>query len=221
VLWLTDLWAGQDVYVIGGGPSLSSFDWDLVREKNTIGCNSAYALGSHVVDALIFGDYEWWDRIGRKGTEAYGGPVFGCHQKLKAETASWLIKLQRRGRPNGCAGPDEEGLCWNGNTGSLAINLALKRGARRVFLLGFDMQVGEPGSDRAGKPNFHDLRYTEGGQEVYSRFKNTFARNFLPEWKKRYPDTEIFNVTDCSTMDTFPRVSLAEHFKIKEAPCKN
>lgn len=197
-------WKDQDAYIIGGGPSLKGFDWGLLRGKNTIGCNSAFILGSEIVKINIFGDYDWWIKIGQNEGAKYGGMMVACSPRLKDDPTPWLLWL---GRHDNSTGLGIERPCFNGNTGSLALNLALILGARRVFLLGYDMKAPDP----VKQPNWHNLRYQDGRAESYRRF----IRQFAPVAKQlpvKFPGCEIWNVTDDSDLPYFPKVSVAEHF---------
>ena len=180
----SQIWPGEDAYVIGGGDSLFAFDWELIRGLNTVGCNSRYTLGADLCKVTVFGDKTWWDSIGKKGTEDYGGMVVCACPKLKDDPTPWLLKMKQ----NDVAGLGRSALGWHGNTGSLAINLALILGAKRVFLLGFDMD-----------------------REYHRQFckQMIYIPMTLPEM---FPGCEIWNVTDDSKMELFPTVSLEEHF---------
>lgn len=196
-------WEGEDAYIVGGGPSLRDFDWGLLRGKNTIGCNSAFLLGVDVVKILVFADWLWWDRIGRRGTEVYGGRVVGCSDKrLEGETCPWLLTMDRKefGLGRDCLG-------FNGNTGSLAINLALILGARRVFLLGFDMKLAED----TAQPNWHELRHQKGEASVYKRFLSLFkyVERELPIF---FPGREVINLNEGSMLECFPKADRDSHF---------
>lgn len=199
--WTPDKeWDEEDAYVVGGGPSLRNFDWSLLHGKNAIGCNSAYILGAAVVPIVVFGDHEWWDKIGHEGTARYGGRVVGA-VRYKLRPCPWLLTMERQE-----FGLGTSWLGWNGNSGSLAVNLALILGARRVFLLGFDMRLGGE-----GRANWHDLRYQSVGGDVYGRFIQGFGRvaKALPQV---FPRRSVVNLTDSSDLPHFEKVSLAVHF---------
>lgn len=208
------IWMGQDAYIIGGGPSLQGFDWGLLRGKNTIGCNSAFILGSEIVKINIFGDHDWWLKIGRDKGAMYGGLMVACcpARHLKDDKTSWLLTMSRHGEASGeSGGLGTTGLGFNGNTGSLAINLALILGARRVFLLGFDMKPKFENGSRDFKPNWHDLRHETGNIDCYARF----IKAFHAVWRDlpfKFPGCEIVNVTDDSNLPYFPKLALKEHF---------
>jgi len=56
----TNDWQDQEVFIIGGGDSLRNFDWELLKEERTIGCNDAYKLGPEICKICIFGDVSWF-----------------------------------------------------------------------------------------------------------------------------------------------------------------
>lgn len=215
------IWRGDDAYIVGGGPSLAGFDWGSIAGKNVIGCNSAFILGAEVVKVVIFGDYAWWLNIGKsgkagedpstpagQGLPSFGGLVVSCCSKLHEDETQWLLKMPRSNYAGLGTGRE---LGWNGNTGSIAVNLALIFGARRVFLLGFDMEPGADDGPRPKKLNWHDVRYEKGNADRYSEFCSGFKRVAL-ELPNKFPGSSIVNVTDRSSLDAFPKQSLAEHF---------
>jgi hypothetical protein len=235
------IWEGEDAYVIGGGASLTHFDFDLLRGKNTVGCNSAFILGPAICKVVLFCDFMWWGEIGREGkhdyehpnpewqargragTAAYGGQVIGCLGNNKLARISkdkWLQFVPR----HGVRGLGTKALGWAGNTGTAAVNLALIYGAKRVFLLGFDMECGPD-----GRQNWHDLRYEKPSPKSLYRFRKDFkqAKTALPNV---FPGREIVQVNNgkgiyvtdkkgepvlkdgCILQDLFPRQRVEEHF---------
>ncbi len=161
---------------------------------------------------LLFADLTWWTTIGKDQLPEYGGTVVSICARLAypqkgkpIHVPDWVHLMQRN--PVKALGRGHV-LGWYGNTGACAINLALNMGARRVFLLGFDMKMG---TQRNSKPNWHDLRHEGGRYQVYQRFLREFVR-FSKSARNVYPDREIFNVTDDSDLTEFPKVSLEEHF---------
>jgi hypothetical protein len=65
-------WSGQDVFVIGGGRSLQSFDWSQLKDRNTIGCNQAFLLGGETCKICTFGDFKFWQTFEKKLAEFDG-----------------------------------------------------------------------------------------------------------------------------------------------------
>jgi hypothetical protein len=200
-------WAGQDAYVIGGGTSLRSLDWGLLRGRNTVGCNSAFILGAEVVKICVFGDRAWWEKIGKVQAASYGGVMVGCTDPELHDETPWLNTILRH-YPSGLGEKDRLG--FNGNTGSLALNLALIKGARRVFLLGFDMKLG---GEEGKEANWHRVRYQQAYASVYRRFLDGFNK-VKRDLLVKFPTREVYNVTDDSDLNVFPKVSPRDHFGV-------
>jgi len=187
-------WMGEDVFIIGGGESLRGFQWDLLRDELTIGCNTAFKLGHEVCKLCVFGDYPWFKEFQRELSQ-YKGVVFTNVPQLQKSNLPWLWIMGREAR-----GLHKIALGWNNNTGASAINLALILGAKRVYLLGFDMK------ELKGKCNWHD-DYKKTNPSVYkSKFLSTFG-HVKSDLEKKFAGCEIINVTDDSDLDIFPKVS--------------
>jgi len=147
------IWSGEVAYVIGGGPSLKDFDWEMLRGKRTIGCNSAYKLGSDLCEVLFFGDVLWFERNKDDVLRNYKGRIFSSLPNIVASNHPRLWGLPRKK-----LGAGEQEIGWNGNSGFSAVNLAAIFGARKIYLLGFDMALGPNGEN-----NYHnDTVFPEG-----------------------------------------------------------
>lgn len=201
--WKPDpIWQDQEVFIIGGGSSLDKFDWELLRPEWTIGCNDAYLHGSDICNICFFGDVDWWKRHHRQ-LESYRSPekgsVFTHCNHLKKDKTSWLWKMNRE--PQGL---HRNSLGWNKNTGTGAINLALILGAKRVFLLGFDMHLSND-----GRSNWHTNNINKPNEKVYPKFLKSF-KYVLRDLPIKFPGREIINVTDDSNLDCFPKRGVKE-----------
>jgi len=192
-------WRGQDCYIIGGGPSLRQFDWQLLRGKHTIGCNDAFRLGPDICNVCVFGDLKFWEAY-KLQLRMYGGMVVTNCPALYKASIPWLRCMKRKAR-----GLFLDALGWNASTGAAAANLALLMGAQRVFLLGFDMAMGKDG------PNWHDHQLQEVTPASYDRFRSQFAY-VKRDLERLWPTREVINVTDGSRLDVFPKVSVDAHF---------
>lgn len=199
------IWQGADVFIIGGGPSLRDFHWGHIRGELTIGCNTAFTLGPEVCKVCVFGDESWFNHFKSQLTSyvGEGGVVFTNVQRLyKCREPSWLWTMQRQVR-----GMHTTALGWNGNTGAVAINLAILFGAKRIFLLGFDMhRIND-------KPNWHEhvIRPKATRPHVYLQFAREF-KAVARAWREKFSDVEIVNVTDDSGLgpEIFPWVGVDE-----------
>ena len=186
--------------MIGGGSSLRTFDYSLLKGKFTIGCNSAFTLGYDICRACVFGDIPWFDRF-QDELEKFPGMVFTC---ARGFFVPWVYTLK-----NYPMGLHTDGLGWNGNTGAVALNLALLLGAANVYLLGFDMKL-----DEQGRPNWHDKQIDKPNKKVYKRFLNGFERQVQADWKTHFSGVGIWNLNPDSEMQTFQKMSWQEHFGV-------
>lgn len=193
-------WLDQDVFIIGGGHSLESFDFSLLEPEDifTIGCNDAYVRGSDVCNICFFGDHKWWKEH-KERLEQFKGAVFTNVPQLQNDKTSWLWIMGRHAR-----GLSADALGWNKNTGSGAVNLALLLGAKRVFLLGFDMHLS-----RNGKSNWHANNLDKPNKNVYLGFIRGFER-LARDLPVKFPGREITNITDNSSLNMFPKIGVKE-----------
>jgi len=198
------IWSGMDVYIIGGGPSLKDFDWNLLSGKKTIGCNDAYQLGYEVCKVCVFGDIKWY--TSHKGSLAsYKGIIYGAEPSLINKAVDSRIKLLKRYAKGICT----DGVGWNGNTGMVALNLAILLGASRIYLLGFDMKRTKEHS------NWHVNNLDKNPDSVYKKFLD-WSKYVKQDWNNKFPHIEIFNITDDSDLDIFPKVSPKEFWLRKK-----
>ena len=197
-------WEGQDVFIIGGGKSLDDFDWELLRSEYTVGCNDAYEHGVDICKVVVFGDHTWFNLHEDKLAD-YKGVVFTNSNQLMKSSVSWLWVFQRK-----LKGLFHDALGWNNSTGASAINLALLLGAKRVYLLGFDMMVTD------GESNWHPNILDSPNPDIYKQFIEGL-KWLVADLPKKFPGVEIINVTDCSALDIFPKIKIAEFFKERNA----
>jgi hypothetical protein len=193
---------GATVFVIGGGPSLPVDEivnrlpgWPVVA------VNDAYKLGQWPY--VYFSDLRWWE-IHREALLKYPGDkvssnacvkgVPGCHFVRRITNRAWTAE------------PDAVG--WGHCSGIGALCLAVKLGASRVVLLGFDLKKDQwerdnwhlPSNPR--RPFIKPERYVDF-QDGFARWKQEFADDVA---KKRCPPATIINATPGSAMTTFPVV---------------
>lgn len=193
------LWKDQDVYIIGGGASLSGFNFKQLRDKNVIGCNDAFRLGADIVKLVLFGDASWFHK-NKWHLESFPGNVVTCCPSLMHLRLPWLKRLLRE-RDGFYTGST---IGWNYSTGAAAINLAINLGAKRVFLLGFDL------GRINGQTHYHKLRNTQDSSFIrFGRGFNTLAEAL----KISAPEVEVINVTDgSSSLKCFPSKTFMEVF---------
>ena len=200
-------WDGEDAFIIGGGDSLKSFDWNLLKSENTIGCNDAFKHGVDVCKVCIFGDVKWFKAFELE-LHHYKGTVFTNATALYRTRLDWLWVMKRQ--PLGLY---NDALGWNYNTGASAVNLALLLGAKRIFLLGFDMQLSKD-----GKINWHvnKLDKPKAVVKVFPDFLKGFKKLAI-DLKTKFPGVEVINITDDSKLNEFPKVGVKEFWEKRKA----
>lgn len=221
------IWEGATCFIVGGGSSLpkqfgvpeevignvisrrerpSAYSKYLkpLHNKHVIGVNNAYQIGSWI-DALFFGDCSWY-LVHKNSLSKWPGlkvtccPRFESRSKKESESIKFLKKDSRRwGLSN-----NPSTVCWNSNSGAAAISLAVHFGAKRIVLLGFDMNMegvtshwhgshGHPG-DKVKKPPFK--RHLRGFPAIAEEAKQK--------------GVEILNANLNSTIDVFQKVTLED-----------
>lgn len=197
------IWLDKDVYIIGGGRSLkeNNFDWDVLKNKKTIGCNDAYLLGVDICKICTFGDKPWFNHH-QERLKGYEGLVYTSHPFFsKTNEYPWVSYIKRYD-----SGIHKDGLGWNANTGFNAINLALLLGASNIYLLGFDMHLG-----RDGKANWHDDNIDTPEKSVYRKF--LFYQQIINrDITKKFPGSKVYNINDDSDLVVFPQIGVKEYF---------
>lgn len=201
--WIPEpIWQDEEVFIIGGGSSLRDFDWLLLRDEHTIGCNQAFRLGPEICDVCIFCDIKFIfrDNNPRKGfydeLERFPNPVVTNNNVLGKRKIPWLKYMPRKVR-----GLGRTSLGYNKNTGAAAINLALLMGAKIVYLLGFDMFL-----DKQGRPNWHDKLLDKPCEKTYVQMLEPFDKYIKKDLETMFPECRVINVTKNSNLNTFPKV---------------
>jgi len=201
------IWDREACYIIGGGPSLKTFNWKNLSGRNVIGCNASFYMGADLIPIMIFGDGAFLQQH-KEGLDNYsnqGGRVYTCATRTDRFGTPDYLKIVKR-KVKGLGIKDELG--WNSNTGSAAINLALLFGCQTIYLLGYDMQLSEQ-----GEKNFHDAYSDRANPRSYDRFLKGF-QDLKFDKQKHFPDQEIINLEDgTSALNIFPKQSLENHFE--------
>ncbi len=199
-LWNPDKrYEGQDVYIIGGGTSLSGFDFERLRGKNTIGTNYAYKLGKDICNCVFFSDYNPakahdFFTTHYDGLAAHGGLILTHNSALKCRPESWLNWYPRK-----LSGLYRDAIGYNWSSGASAINMALILGASRIFLLGIDCNAPDGKSVDWYVDN--DLKER---QQVFSQFTEGFC-HIKRTLNIVFHDAEIINLNPESALDIFPK----------------
>jgi hypothetical protein len=207
------LWRGDTAVLIGGGPSLTHEQIDIVRAAHTarharcIAINDAY-LWAPFADVLYFADARWFEwhrdgidkpRLGLSATDvrdrfaAFRGQKCTISTSLRRITDDAVHVLLRGGREG--LSSDPTSIRTGGHGGYQALNIATLAGAARALLLAFDARPG----------HFHGVHPTEPPPSVYA----TMQKSFEGIGKTlRQAGVTVLNCTPGSAIRTFPQVGL-------------
>lgn len=223
------IWEDGTCWIIGGGPSMprqfgvpediiqSVADRDIepavysqylesIHCQHVIAVNNAYQLGEWI-DALFFGDSAWY-LIHRFEIAKYKGIKVTCSDRFikKPEKNADGIKFLQKDRKHrkGISGKNNA-ISWSRNSGGAAINLAVRFGAKKIILLGFDVK-----SDIKGVSHWHGSHQRKGEKKI----KQPYARHLkcfppIAEDADRM-GIEIINASPDSAIECFRKSTVKE-----------
>lgn len=198
-------WKGQPAYVVGGGPSLSGFDWSLLAgRRNVVAINGAiktcpWASFFFTEDLRVIELYhkspEWHTFQGVKVFHALK-PSFAA-RALELDSSIQIIDRKREDKF--WSRSFEDGLSISSNSGVGALNLVHLLGADPIYLLGFDCRG----------LNFHK-DYERAGFDQMGPFQHqTYLSDFKYWVAPQMRDRRIVNLTTRehkSAIECWPRM---------------
>lgn len=224
------IWNG-DCFIIGGGPSilkqlnveeeiikgicnktlpksvLSGY-FSAIHNQNVIAVNDAFYIGDWI-DVSFFGDNRWFDWH-KDNLYNFKGLKTTCDTKLLESPdimRSYGLKVIKRGNELEGLTDNPAQVNWNSNSGAASINLAYHLGARRIFLLGFDMCLSV---DRS-MTNWHGVHRTRENKPIrglpFNRHLNYFPR--IKQDANRL-GLEIINCNPDSRIEQFEKITYRE-----------
>jgi len=202
-----EMWKGETVYIIGGGPSVNSTNLSLIYDKPVIACNQALEL--HPWPVCYFKDKMWFQQ-NRDVLRKFSGLKITNNDVAKdLEGIKWLkrhVRSHKKGQHLVPLAPNPTKLMFGNNSGLEACDLARLFGASRIILVGMDMRMID------GEHNFHDAHKKWRKRTVDEhRYKNQFVWMFdlvRPQFEEL--NIEIINATPNSALDCFPIMPLEE-----------
>ena len=189
------IWTNETVYIIGGGPSLKGFDWNRLKGKKVIAINRAYEVMPNA-DALYWTDsrfYRWFKNdINNLNTlKVTCRPFNGIPNDVVLLKANSAMILDMR--------PDS--ISHGNNSGYGAINLAAKLGAKKIYLLGYDM------NSEGNNTHWHSGYESRHNHSIYNKMMRYFES--LPAELKKH-GIEVYNANPQSKLDVFPKCTIDE-----------
>ena len=187
------IWDDEVVYLVGGGPSLENFDWNRLKGKKVIAINRAFQV-LPFADVMYWTDarfYRWYasEITNFKGLKVTCRPV--------PENPSDVIFLKSNGANTIDTRPSY--ISHGNNSGYGAINLAVKLGAKRIYLLGYDMNAD------SNKTHWHNGYNISHNTSIYGRMVAQFTPlvDILPRM-----GVEVWNANPNSKLECFRKCTI-------------
>lgn len=196
---IPQIWDGDTVFVLGGGPSLTGFDARCLSGRRVIAVNCAFRLGQF--DVMFYGDPQWPDKYG-KGLDEFGGLKVTVREEHQNRRDVRVVF--RDGHSMGLSKSPGK-LHWNLSSGACAINLATLLGAGKIILLGFDMK------QQGGRDHFHrDYFHADGTHAAMAKYETMLIR--FPSIAADLTKMSIPCLNACpdSAIECFPKCTIEE-----------
>lgn len=206
--WL-DMFRGQTVFVVAGGPSLMTFAWPALFGRAVCAINRAYEVcpGAQM---LYWSDAIFWRNRRSYDGRMHGDCILEHDAKLKAaldlgyqagELPEEITRFRRSEIGNGLVGfdPDPTRLCTFNNSTGAALHILAHMRPARIVLLGLDMK------HRDGRSHWHD------GHNRYVA-EDTLTSRMLPHFETLAKvlaerDIEVLNASPESAVDCWPKIT--------------
>lgn len=178
-----------DFYIVGGGASLRAFAWGQLIDRRVIAVNRAYESVPNA-EVVYFSDLRFW---------SWYKDFLNQHRGRKITSA---VRVKDRGvehvQITGLTGIDAESgkIRQGNNSGYGAINLAIHLGAKRIFLLGFDMNF------TGGRCHWHDGYPVINTEKTLKRMTAYFDTTVEPLKKL---GVDVINLNPNSAIECFPK----------------
>jgi len=129
-------WAGRPAFLIGGGPSLTGFDFERLRGRGIIVAINDAVRYVPFADVAFTIDTVWLEKRADLLRDFPGEIVAAVPVNYQCPVER--ARLFRRVNAGGVSAFDDT-LFTGGNSGFAALAMAIKRGASPIHLLGYDM----------------------------------------------------------------------------------
>jgi hypothetical protein len=195
---------GQDVFIIAGGYSVQAINIDYLYEKNTVAINDSYKILSNAT-ALFWCDNSWcgreFDGLKQHQTKLRFHPrhYSSTHIEKDIKTAGGATVLNRTGDYG--YDPDIDNVRGN-NGGVQSLNFVINLGAKRIYLIGYDMRDDPL---KRGKTHWHDNHQVVIRHDTYSRLFIPSMVSLNKEIRRLKLDVEIINCSKTSALTCFKK----------------
>ena len=203
-------------FVVGGGPSLSGFDFNQLNGYDTIAVNKAVEYIPHP-KYFITTDYTYFakatvglERVSQKVTYSYfvanmGHPYMKYQNGFITDTRNNLTYSNLYKYHGVIESKQTEGFgstlnefCNGANSGHCGIQLALLAGYKKIYLLGFDL-------NESAQTHFHQS-YAQNHQDSFRHRVSGYADTLLRALSTYKGSQEIINLSSSSILNNSPHI---------------
>lgn len=207
-------WKGRPCIIVGGGPSLEDFNWELLRGWRVIGINRVYERFDPTIIFSMDTRFLRWIDAGKYGEEAKlkftnskAYKAWLCTYNCKLSDEVFVVRVWENYSRGFRAFPDtmRNGIGHGNNSGYGALNLAVCLGASPIYLLGYDMSYRKVATDKPFET--HRTHWHEGHPQPHRPDTvQKFIRYFqFPAVKAKERGYEIINLNPNSALPYFPK----------------
>lgn len=194
----------QEVFIVAGGYSVNDINVDFLQSKKTVAINDSYRLLPNAT-ALFWCDPNWASEnipnLNNHQTLLRFNPRHHAHGHIKDDikgTAGATI-LKRSGEYG--FDPNVDSVMGN-NGGVQCLNLVINMGAKRIYLIGYDMRDNP---SKRGQTHFHNNHNLVVRPDIYKRFFIPSMLALHKEVKRLNLGVEIINCSQTSAITCFEK----------------
>jgi len=211
-------WKGKPCIVVGGGPSLRDFDWELLCGWRVIGVNRVYERFDPTIIFSMDTRFLRWITESNYGAEAKekfmkskAYKVWLCTYNCKLPPEIYIVRVWENYSRGFRAFPDtmRKGIGHGNNSGYGALNLAVCLGANPIYLLGFDMSYvrEDPTDVMKIRTHWHEGHPQPHRPDTVAKFVEYFR---LPAVRTRELGIDVINLNPRSRLNCFPKMRREE-----------
>ena len=203
-------WKDQTCFVIGGGPSLQGFDWNLIKPFHTIGTNKSFqtfpAEVNYGMDYTFFDQVQYSCNSNQKNYKlhqdwiSYNGIKVFLRQDHTYVFVEGIYYVDSIPEKVICFDLNR-GIYATNNSGGGAIMLALALGCKNIGLLGFDLKMD------GNKSHFHE-GYEGQNLKSFSINLEEFRRAVDEMGPSMLNYANIVNLSPGSALKSFPKADI-------------
>jgi hypothetical protein len=207
---------GRPCVVVGGGPSLIPWKqklWNLYQKYWVVAVNDS-CWNTYFPDAIVTLDHTWVAKNLEKfsdGFKQFPGPVIAAvdesNPRLPSENLTYLHRLHRSGLNDHARLSENPKELINGmNSGHAGLQVAYLKGAKEIYLLGFDFKEID---DKAHFHSSYPWHNRSSSRHLYLRWAEAFKWT-VPQLTAA--KVQVFNGSPDSALTVFPHKPYEEIF---------